>query len=116
MKWPPSPNALLAYLAIIATLAALIGGVVAYKTAHENSKRIDDIEAVQTEACNGRNVLRQILRTQIQRQIDQSIALEQSGQYDQFFPNIPPEQLHKLLEEQRNDQRADKVKLANEDC
>lgn len=116
MRWPPSPAAILGYIAIVATAAAVISGGVALRQADQNSKRIDDIERVQKDSCSGRNVIRTILRVQIQRQIDQSLAFESSGQYAQFFPNIPPDQLHQLLEEQRNDQRSDKAKLVNEPC
>lgn len=109
-------QAVVVYIAVVASVAAIIGVIVAYQTVEANKDRIDDIEQVNYDTCVARNELRTVLRTQIQRQISESIAFETSGTYDQFFPNIPAEDLHRLLAEQRNDLRDDKARLAAEEC
>ena len=112
----PSTSVVILYIAIVASVAAVVGVVSTYQTAQNNEDRIKDIEQVNYETCVARNELRTILRTQIQREISQSIAFEQSGQYARFFPNIPSDELHDLLEEQRDDLRSDKARLAPEEC
>jgi hypothetical protein len=51
MTWPPTPTAILSYIAIVATVAAVVSGVAAYRQGQDNTNRIDDITVVQGKLC-----------------------------------------------------------------
>jgi hypothetical protein len=116
MSWPPSPTVILGYIAVVATVAAIVSGIMSVTVAENNRDRIEDIEQAAVDACLHRNELRTVLRVQTQREIDKSLVQEASGVYEDFFPDADPQRLHDLLEEERGDLRDDKARLANEVC
>ena len=58
------------------------------------------------------NPLREAVRNQIQEQIRQREHLD----YARFFPNVPPEELKLLLEQQNEADRATLAEIAPVDC
>lgn len=95
-------------LAVFAVAILLTGGAAAWLIA-QVTQQSDEISASLVRSCQtSGNPLRAATRqfgmtliAQIRKDISQSSALDKSGQYAQFFPNIPPDELHELLEEQR---------------
>lgn len=75
-------------------------------------------EVVRTSALeNCRNSaqpggVRFIIAEQIRQQIQQSDRLN----YEQFFPNVPPDELHKLIAAQRERQKKQVQALLNVNC
>jgi hypothetical protein len=109
-----------AFEAIIATAVILlyIGGALLLRESVETSQATDNF-ATQlrdglVESCekNG-NPLREYLASQALEEIAESKSLD----YEEFFPNIPPDKLHDLLQAQNESLReALKGPLSPIDC
>ena len=62
--------------------------------------------------CQRQNLIRKTLREQLQEQIDQS----HSTDYERFFPNIPPDELHDLIHQGNVDRRERIRQLERQHC
>lgn len=96
-------------------LAGLLSAGVSAYLLRENSKRTQDInESLVTNCKENGNPLRAAVRlfgrTLIEKTEDdirQSLAFEKSGQYQEIFPSYPPAKLHRLLVENRENERVE---------
>jgi len=100
MTWPPSPAAILAYIAIVATLAALISGGVALRQATQNKNRIDDITDVQAKLCNAVQAISDGQNRNTEERLTQNEQFAQSPQVAAAF-GLTLEELKSLSAQSR---------------
>lgn len=102
------------WAALVLVAAAGVGAEIG-SAISGNAQQIDTIRASAVKACENSlkpGGVRFIVAQQIQQQIKQS----QKVDYHKFFPNIPPGQLHALIQRQRAQQYAEVQQLLGVDC
>jgi DNA-binding transcriptional regulator of glucitol operon len=62
--------------------------------------------------CQRQNIIRKTLRENLQEDIEQS----HSTNYEKFFPNIPPDKLHRLIHRENVKSRERIKELARQKC
>jgi hypothetical protein len=102
-------------LAASVLLGALaLGGAVGYEVTR-NSAQIDTVQQAVVKACETSlkpGGVRYILAAQIEQQIVQSSSFDAA----QFFPNVPPKTLHRLINAQVKQERREINQLRGINC
>jgi len=102
----------------LAVVSVVLLGVTGWFSASQYNKTKDAANDVRNQALeNCQNSVkpggvRFIIADQIQHQLDQSRSID----YHQFFPNVPPKQLHKVIQHQQQQQKAQIYQLKHPDC